>query len=95
MSFVTVRILDIEGNLCPNSENLVEFELKGEGEIVAVGNGNPATTELFQSNQRKAFSGQCMVYIKASSSPGEIILKAKSDGLEGADITIQSEKVTN
>jgi len=36
-----------------------------------------------------------MVYIKASSSPGEIILKAKSDGLEGADITIQSEKVTN
>ena len=95
MVFVTVRIVDKEGNLCPNSDNLIEFEIEGEGDIVAVGNGNAATTESFQSNKRKAFSGQCMVYIRASSSPGEIILKAKSDGLEGADITIQSEKVTN
>jgi len=95
MVFVTVRVVDKEGNLCPNSDNLIEFEIEGEGDIVAVGNGNAATTESFQSNKRKAFSGQCMVYIRASSSPGEIILKAKSDGLEGADITIQSEKVTN
>ena len=95
MVFVTVRIVDKEGNLCPNSDNLIEFEIEGEGDIVAVGNGNAATTESFQSNKRKAFSGQCMVYIRASSSLGEIILKAKSDGLEGADITIQSEKVTN
>ena len=55
MVFVTVRIVDKEGNLCPNSDNLIEFEIEGEGIIVAVGNGNAATTEAFQSNERKAF----------------------------------------
>ena len=95
MAFITVRILDKEGNLCPNSENLVEFEIMGEGKIVAVGNGNPATTESFQSNMRKAFSGQCMVFIKSSSRPGKIIIKAKSEGLKETRIDIQSQKDSN
>jgi beta-galactosidase len=95
MVFVTVRILDKMGNLCPNSENLVEFELKGEGKIVALGNGNPATTESFQSNVRKAFSGQCMAFIKATTSPGEISLIAKSNGLQETSVKIQTHKESN
>ena len=95
MVFVTVRILDKMGNLCPNSDNLVEFELKGEGKIVALGNGNPATTESFQSNVRKAFSGQCMAFIKATTSPGEISLIAKSNGLQETSVKIQTHKESN
>ena len=95
MSFITVRVLDYEGNLCPNSDNLIEFDIRGEGEIVAVGNGNSATTEAFQAKQRKAFSGQCMVYVRASKTPGEIILEAKSLGLEATEIKIQAKKDTN
>ena len=95
MVFVTVRILDEMGNLCPNSDNLVEFELKGEGKIVALGNGNPATTESFQSNVRKAFSGQCMAFIKATTSPGEISLIAKSNGLQETSVKIQTHKESN
>lgn len=95
MVFVTVRILDEMGNLCPNSENLVEFELEGEGKIVALGNGNPATTESFQSNVRKAFSGQCMAFIKATTSPGEISLIAKSNGLQETSVKIQTHKESN
>ena len=30
MVFVTVRIVDKEGNLCPNSDNLIEFEIEGD-----------------------------------------------------------------
>lgn len=92
MVFVTVRILDEMGNLCPNSENLIEFELEGEGKIIAVGNGNPATTDSFQSNVRKAFSGQCMVFIKATTTPGKISLKAKSNGLKETSVKIQTQK---
>ena len=92
MVFITVRILDDEGNLCPNSDNLIHFEIEGNGEIVAVGNGNAATTAPFQSKQRKAFSGKCVVYIKASTEPGKIILKAKSEGLIRKSIQIQTKK---
>ena len=92
MVFITVRILDNEGNLCPNSDNLIHFEIEGNGELVAVGNGNAATTAPFQSKQRKAFSGKCMVYIKASTEPGKISLEAKSEGLIRKSIQIQTKK---
>ena len=95
MVFVTVRIVDKEGNLCPNSDNLINFEIEGQGAIVAVGNGNAATTEPFQSNKRKAFSGQCMVFIKASKDAGLINLKATSEGLLEAQVQVQTKRVIN
>ena len=95
MVFVTVRVVDKEGNLCPNSDNLINFEIQGQGAIVAVGNGNAATTEPFQSNKRKAFSGQCMVFIKASKDAGHINLKATSEGLTEAQVQVQTKRVIN
>ena len=95
MVFVTVRVVDKEGNLCPNSDNLINFEIEGQGAIVAVGNGNAATTEPFQSNKRKAFSGQCMVFIKASKDAGHINLKATSEGLTLAQVQVQTKRVIN
>ena len=92
MVFITVRILDDEGNLCPKSDNLIHFEIEGNGELVALGNGNAATTAPFQSKQRKAFSGKCMVYIKATTEPGEISLEAKSEDLISKSIQIQTKK---
>ena len=92
MVFVTVRVVDKEGNLCPNSDNLINFEIEGQGDIVAVGNGNAATTESFQSSKRKAFSGQCMVFIKSSKQPGYINLKARSEGLVEAQVQVQTKK---
>ena len=92
MVFVTVRVVDKEGNLCPNSDNLINFEIEGQGDIVAVGNGNAATTESFQSSKRKAFSGQCMFFIKASKQPGYINLKARSQGLVEAQVQVQTKK---
>ena len=95
MVFVTVRVVDKEGNLCPNSDNLINFEIEGQGTIAAVGNGNAATTEPFQSNKRKAFSGQCMVFIKASKEAGHINLKATSEGLLEAQVQVQTKRVIN
>ena len=34
-----VNIADLNGNFCPVADNLIKFELEGEGEILAVGNG--------------------------------------------------------
>ena len=41
LSYVTVRIEDKDGNLCPRAENLVRFKVTGAGSIAAVGNGTP------------------------------------------------------
>ena len=91
LSYVTVRIEDKKGNLCPDADNLVNFTTEGEGTLIAVGNGNAATTEPFQAPYRKAFSGMCMAIVKSSEQSGQITLKAKSKGLKAATITIETK----
>jgi beta-galactosidase len=47
-------------------------------------------TESFQQPHRKAWQGRCLVIVKAGKTPGDIKLKASSDGLEQAEILITS-----
>lgn len=92
LSFVTVRIEDAHGNLCPRADNLVQFEINGPGRIAAVGNGNPATTESFQANQRKAFNGLCMLIVESKAmEPGKISISAASKELKSGSAAVMCE----
>ncbi|RKR14350.1 beta-galactosidase [Maribacter vaceletii] len=86
LAYVTVRIEDKNGNLCPNADNLVNFSVKGAGKLLAVDNGNQISLESFQANQRKAFSGMCLAILKSSKTSGKITLTAKSKGLKSGKI---------
>ncbi len=89
LSFVTVRVLDKDGNLCPEADNLVKFELEGPGAIAAVDNGNPATVESFQANQRTAFNGLALLIVRGKrGSVGKIEVTATADGLAAARATL-------
>ena len=91
MSFVTVKILDKDGSLCPNATNLVNFEVSGAATLAAVGNGNAASTEFFNVNYRKAFSGMAMLYVRSNKEAGEIKIVANSKGLEPIEIALSAE----
>lgn len=92
LAYVTVRIEDANGNLCPNATNLVDFSVKGVGELIAVDNGDQTSIESFQANHRKAFSGMCLAIIKSDkNNAGTIKLTAKSKGLKSNSITVQSK----
>jgi beta-galactosidase len=91
MVFVTVRISDEEGNFCPLANNLVSFQIEGEGSTAGVGNGNPVSLESYQANQRQAFHGLCLVMVKSTSRRGEIRLAASSPDLKEDSITIRSK----
>jgi beta-galactosidase len=91
LAFVTVAVADAAGDTVPRSSNLVEFEIDGPGEIVAVGNGNAASHEPFQARKRSAFNGLCQAIIKGRSGrSGPIVLTARSSGLKSAGITVTS-----
>jgi beta-galactosidase len=53
LSFVTVRILDKDGNVVPNADNLVKFKITGVGTIASVDNGDPVSHDPFKANYRK------------------------------------------
>lgn len=90
LSYVQITLTDKDGIVNPKAENLVTFEIAGAGEIIAVGNGKPTSLESYQLPQRKAWQGKCMVVIKSTKNAGQIILKAKADGLTAAQIIISS-----
>jgi len=91
LSFITVRVEDQRGNLCPLADNLVEFQIKGAGRIEAVDNGNAATTEPFHANHRKAFSGLALVIVRsARGKAGTIQLTGSSTGLFAGSTTIRT-----
>jgi beta-galactosidase len=91
LAFITVRIIDQKGNFCPLADNLIDFRIDGEGTIVCVGNGNPTSLESYQSNQRKAFNGLCLVVVKSTKQAGKISLFASSSGLMQESIILQSK----
>jgi len=89
LSYITVEICDSLGQIHPSAENNIFFTAQGPGNIVAVGNANPVSTEPYIGNQRKAFRGRCIVVIKSNGEVGDIILNAQADGLVGAELKVQ------
>lgn len=91
LSFVTVEILDAEGNICPLADNQVRFEVEGNLFIAGVDNGNQTSMERFKDNKRKAFNGKCLVVLQNNGKTGAARLKAISEGLKEAVVDIVSE----
>ncbi|MDT0551836.1 beta-galactosidase GalB [Urechidicola vernalis] len=89
LSFVTVKVVDKDGNFCPLADNLINFKIDGPASIAAVGNGNAATTEPFQANYRKAFNGLCMLIIKSKKGvSGEVSIEASSNGMTNGNVKV-------
>jgi len=91
LSFVTVKILDKDGTLVPYADNLVNFEITGEGKIAGVDNGSQTSHEPFKANYRKAFNGLCLAVIQSNGKAGKIKLTAKSENLLPASIEIEAK----
>ena len=92
VSFVTVEVLDENGNVCPNAENLIRFNVSGNGSVVGVDNGSPTSMERFKATERKAFYGKCLVVVKSEKKSGVIHLTAISNGLMNDAIEIKATK---
>ncbi len=93
LSYLTVRVEDKDGNLCPMADNLVQFSVSGKGTVAAVDNGNAATVEPFHADHRKAFNGLALLIVRSQQDqPGEIKILAASDGLASAQATIKTQK---
>jgi beta-galactosidase len=91
LSNIKIEIVDKDGHVCPNADNLVKFTIEGKGVIAGVGNGNPVSHEYFKANERKAFHGLCLAVIQSKRERGTIRLSAESEGLQAAEVVIQGK----
>ncbi|WP_256011683.1 beta-galactosidase GalB [Desertivirga xinjiangensis] len=82
LAYVTVKIVDAEGNLCPTADNSIFFEVTGQGQFRAVCNGDPTSLEMFHLPQMKAFNGMLVGTIQSSERAGEIQVHVQGEGLQ-------------
>ena len=91
LSFVTVKVVDKDGNLCPLADNEITFKVKGKGYYRAGANGDPASLESFQEPHMHVFSGMMTAIVASTEEPGKITLEATAKGLKKGTIDILSE----
>jgi len=91
LSFITVKILDKDGNVVPDADNLVNFKLNGNAFIAGVDNGDPVSHDPFKADYRKAFHGLALAIIQAKETPGVISFTATSKGLQSALVVIKAK----
>jgi beta-galactosidase len=92
LAYITTEVVDKDGNVIPWADEVtINFEIRGQGELAGVGNGNPSDMASFQQPVRKTFMGTCLAIVRPVSTPGKIIIKAKAAGLkEGTiEVTVQ------
>ncbi len=86
--FVTVEVVDRDGNLCPNAMNEIFFSTEGQARIEGVDNGFQASLERFKANNRRAFYGKCLVVLRAGKEAGKATLTARGFDLKEAKTVI-------
>jgi beta-galactosidase len=93
LSFVTLRIVDDRGVPAPTARNRIRFSIEGPGEIVATDNGDPTSFELFQSREREAFNGMCLVIVRGKpGTEGKITVRAETPSLQPASVVLNSTR---
>lgn len=91
LAFITVRVVDKNGNLCTDADRIVNFKVKGAGVYRAGANGNSTSLELFHKPQMTLFNGMLTAIVQTTEAAGTINLEATSKGLKTGRITLTSE----
>lgn len=90
LSYVTVELTDQAGNVQPNADNQIQFNVAGPGLVAGVDNGNPKDPDPYSATSRKAWHGRALVVVKSTRKSGAIRLTVSTPGLASATITIDS-----
>ena len=92
-AIVNVAVVDRKGIVVPYADNLIRFEIEGEGYVRGVGNGDPNSHELDNVPYRRAYCGLCQALITSKLGAKTLTVRAVSEGLEEASFTFEVKDV--
>ena len=90
LAFVTVTMVDKDGNVCPTADNALTFDVSGAGKFRAVCNGDATSLVTFDSRCMPLFNGRLVVLVEGTAE-GSAVLTVSADGLPDATMTIKVE----
>ncbi len=70
------------------AENVITFEVVGEGKLIGVDNGNPQSHDSYKVSRCKTFNGMCLAVVQATAKAGRIRVSATSANLRSDVVSI-------
>ena len=81
MAFVTVSLVDKDGNFCPTATDNMEFTVTGTGRYQAACNGDATSLQPFTEPEMRLFSGQLVVVVRSTTDAGAMTLTVRDKAL--------------
>ncbi len=89
--YVSVDIVDNKGNLVPDSDNFVNFEVNGPYKLLGFENGDILYQNPAKSMSGKVFKGKALLVLQTTDEAGTLSITATSEGLKSAKNSLKIE----
>ncbi|MCZ2258592.1 glycoside hydrolase family 2 TIM barrel-domain containing protein [Sporosarcina sp. G11-34] len=90
LSYITIDVFDKNGDIVEDAANLINVSVSGDGELIALDNGDQVDHEPYDSGKRKVFNGKLVAIVKSTTDAGTMTLHVESEGIKGQNITIST-----
>jgi len=91
LSYVTVEIVDENGQRVPDAEQKVRFIVEGAGELAGQTSGSPNKPASFKAPECTTMNGRCIAILRPTGGAGDITMRVEADGLIPASIVVHAE----
>jgi len=90
LCFVTVELVDGNGTLCPNADNLLQFTVSGPASLLAVGNANIKDTDRYNDHSHRVWRGRALAVLRMADIAGDVSLSVTGEGLKPVTLKLTS-----
>ena len=93
LQYFNIYVVDSKGNIVRNATDEITVTAQGEGELLAIDNGDHYTNDLFRAtdNTKKMQTGTMQAILRSTLKAGKVTLQATSPSLKAAKLTINTK----
>ena len=89
LAHVEIRVVDTAGRRVVTAGRVIELDITGAGELVALDSADPRDITPIQAARRNAYEGRVLALVRAGVVPGQLVVRASSPGLKTTEAVIR------
>ena len=90
LAFITVEVIDKDGNVCPDAAIPCEAIVKGQGTLLSFASADLKDREPYTSPRVTTWKGRALLVVRSTAKKGKVQVSIKSS-LPATTLTIQSQ----
>ncbi|MDR1723261.1 MAG: DUF4982 domain-containing protein [Tannerella sp.] len=92
LSFITVELLDEDGNPVQTDDRKLTVSVEGEGRFLGIDNGDLRREGSYAGNELKTYWGKALIVVQSTRKPGAMTVKVQMEGVDNPYVvTVQSK----